>query len=238
MIVLLLISLTVRAQHISSTDTMTVHSIHATYYNDKFIGRRTSSGEIFRQEKYTAAHKSLKLGTLILVTNPDNGKQVIVKVNDRCPRGGVIDLTKKAAKALGITSHKVTIQVLPERYKSYWMQQDELREMMQSGRFLTGTAPNDKGNEEVGKEKANANNDEALYNLELCTAQSRSEAQRYINKLPLLYRDKAEMIPSKSTHKVKVRLNLSMNLTRIKEIQSDLHGLFPHSKPLKIEPKK
>ena len=65
-------------QAISSADTATVYSMHGTYYHDRFVGRKTSSGEVFSQDKYTAAHHTLKFGTLLLVTNPKNGKQVIV----------------------------------------------------------------------------------------------------------------------------------------------------------------
>lgn len=125
------------SQVIRPNDTVSVQTTTATYYSDAFVGKRTSSGEIFSQDKYTCAHKSIKLGTFVLVTNPKNGKQIIVKVNDRCPYGGVIDLTKKAARAIGVSSHKVQIQILPPRYKSYWEQQDELHELMQSGQFLT-----------------------------------------------------------------------------------------------------
>ena len=56
----------------------------ATFYSKKFNGRRTSSGEIYRHTKLTAAHPSLPFGTDVLVTNLSNNKSVIVKINDRC----------------------------------------------------------------------------------------------------------------------------------------------------------
>lgn len=124
-------------QSISSTDTTKVHSMRGTYYSDKFVGRKTSSGEIFRQDRYTAAHRTLKFGTLVLVTNPKNGEQVIVKVNDRCPINNVLDLTRTAARAIGIGSGIVHVQVLPDRYYPYWEQQDQLKEIMKKGEFLT-----------------------------------------------------------------------------------------------------
>lgn len=70
----------------------------ATYYHDKFNGRKTSSGERFDNAKYTAAHKSLPFGTQVRVTNITNGKYVDVTVNDRGPfsKKLEIDLTKKA----------------------------------------------------------------------------------------------------------------------------------------------
>lgn len=127
----------VRCQSITATDTLRVHSMRGTYYSDKFVGRKTSSGEVFRQDRYTAAHRSLKFGTLVLVTNPKNGQQVIVKINDRCPINNVIDLTRTAARAIGIGSSIVHVQVLPERYYPYWEQQNQLQDVMKKGEFLT-----------------------------------------------------------------------------------------------------
>lgn len=76
----------------------------ASYYAAKFNGRRTASGEIYRDNLYTAAHKTLAIGSYALVTNLRNGKQVIVKINDRGPFGysRIIDLSKVAARDLGM----------------------------------------------------------------------------------------------------------------------------------------
>lgn len=76
----------------------------ATYYASKFEGRRTTSGEIYRHSKFTAAHKTLPFGTEVTVTNIRNGKSVIVVVNDRGPygKGMMIDLSQSAAKEIGM----------------------------------------------------------------------------------------------------------------------------------------
>jgi rare lipoprotein A len=58
---------------------------HASYYHDKFTGRKTASGQIFDNKKMTAAHKKLPFGSKVRVTNEANGKSVIVTVNDRGP---------------------------------------------------------------------------------------------------------------------------------------------------------
>ncbi|HUH51634.1 MAG TPA: septal ring lytic transglycosylase RlpA family protein [Flavobacterium sp.] len=70
----------------------------ASYYHDKFNGRKTASGEVFSNSKQTAAHKKLPFGTTLKVINRTNGKWVFVKVNDRGPftKGREIDLSKKA----------------------------------------------------------------------------------------------------------------------------------------------
>lgn len=75
---------------------------YASFYHDKFEGRRTASGEKFRQKKMTCAHRTLPFGTKLLVTNLANDKTVTVTVNDRGPyaKGRIIDLTRAAAKKL------------------------------------------------------------------------------------------------------------------------------------------
>lgn len=82
----------------------------ASYYGKKFHGRRTASGEIFNMYKLTAAHKTLPLGSLVKVTNLDNNKSIVVKVNDRGPYVGnrVMDLSFNAAKNLGFVKKGLT----------------------------------------------------------------------------------------------------------------------------------
>jgi len=76
----------------------------ASYYADKFDGKKTASGEYFDQLKYTAAHRTLAFGTKVLVKNVKNGKTVWVKINDRGPFSGgrIIDLSKAAAKKIDL----------------------------------------------------------------------------------------------------------------------------------------
>jgi len=71
---------------------------HASYYANKFNGKRTASGERFDNKKLTAAHRKLAFGTKVRVTNLRNGRSIIVKVNDRGPhvRSREIDLSRKA----------------------------------------------------------------------------------------------------------------------------------------------
>ena len=78
----------------------------ASWYGRQFHGRKTASGEPFDMNGLTAAHRSLPLNCYIRVTNKNNGKSVIVKVNDRGPFHGnrVVDLSYGAAKSLGITN--------------------------------------------------------------------------------------------------------------------------------------
>ena len=76
----------------------------ASYYAAKFHGKRTASGEKFSQKVLTAAHLTLPFGTLLKVTNLQNMKSVIVRVNDRGPhvRGRIVDLSRAAAELIGL----------------------------------------------------------------------------------------------------------------------------------------
>lgn len=91
---------------------------HASYYADKFHGRKTASGKKYDKNKHTAAHKKLPFGTIVKVTNEANGKSVIVEITDRGPfvKSREIDLSKRAF--MDIVNNKssgammVTIEVL------------------------------------------------------------------------------------------------------------------------------
>lgn len=81
----------------------------ASYYANKFHGRRTSDGSIYHRDSMTCAHSTLPFGTILKVRNVKNGKEVIVKVNDRGPfcKGRIVDLSYAAAKKIDMLSHGV-----------------------------------------------------------------------------------------------------------------------------------
>lgn len=87
----------------------------ASWYGDKFHGKPTATGEIYNQYDLTVAHKTLPLNSLLFVTNLENGKSLMLRLNDRGPFIGnrIIDLSSAAAKALGTTEKglaKVRVQ--------------------------------------------------------------------------------------------------------------------------------
>lgn len=128
LLLLLLAPISAWSQNYAENDTTYEYLNHGTIYANKFVGRKTSSGEVFSQQLYTGAHWKIKLGTIVLVTCPETGQQVLVKVNDRCPRRGVFDMSRAAANAIGIKgSRRVVVRQLPNRYRYYWEHQDELR---------------------------------------------------------------------------------------------------------------
>ena len=77
----------------------------ASYYGPRFDGHRTASGQVFRQQELTAAHRVWRFGTKVRVTNLRNGRDVVVTITDRGPyvRGRGLDLSVAAARALGAT---------------------------------------------------------------------------------------------------------------------------------------
>lgn len=79
-------------------------TMRASWYGPRFHGRLTANGEIYDQNAFTAAHKSMKFGTLLRITNPRTNKSLIVRINDRGPYipGRQIDLSKAAAEELDV----------------------------------------------------------------------------------------------------------------------------------------
>jgi rare lipoprotein A len=75
----------------------------ANFYSDKFQGKKTASGEVYDKNGLTASHKKLPYGTKVKVTNVENGKSVVLTVNDRMAASNpaVIDVTRRAAEELG-----------------------------------------------------------------------------------------------------------------------------------------
>ncbi|MEO8088353.1 MAG: septal ring lytic transglycosylase RlpA family protein [Bacteroidota bacterium] len=81
----------------------------ASFYDDKFQGRETSNGEEYDQDDFTAAHRTLPFHSIVHVTNKQNNKSVVVRINDRGPfkKSRIIDLTRSAAKKLDMIPYGV-----------------------------------------------------------------------------------------------------------------------------------
>lgn len=105
-------------QHISNSKIYEKKAV-AVYYHDKYNGKPTASGELFSNNKYTAAHKTLPFGTKLRVTNLVNQKSTEVKVNDRGPftKGRDIDLSKKAFMEITDNKSKGALDVKIEIIK-------------------------------------------------------------------------------------------------------------------------
>lgn len=110
----------------------------ASWYGPKFHGKTTSSAEIYNMYDMTAAHRSLPFGTMVMVTNLNNGKSVIVRINDRGPfvRERIIDLSYAAARMLGIVGEGV-VPVKIEVLDNYTQEKQEAFYAVQVGAFIS-----------------------------------------------------------------------------------------------------
>jgi rare lipoprotein A len=101
-IVIALVSLST-AWNLGIATAQTAEEGIANFYSDKFQGKKTASGAVYDKNKLTASHKTLPYGTKVKVTNLDNGKSVVVVINDRMKKANpaVIDVTRRAAQELG-----------------------------------------------------------------------------------------------------------------------------------------
>ena len=104
-----------------------------SWYGDEFAGRLTANGEIFDPKKVSAAHKTLPMPSVVRVTNLDNGKSLVVRINDRGPfvSGRIIDLSREAARLIGYKDSgiaRVRVQILAE-------QSLRLERLAQDGKF-------------------------------------------------------------------------------------------------------
>jgi len=95
----------------------------ASWYGDDFHNKLTANGEIYNKDELTAAHKTLPMPSLARVTNLENGKSIVVRINDRGPFSGarIIDLSQRSAKLLGFEQQgtaKVRVQVLADESKA------------------------------------------------------------------------------------------------------------------------
>lgn len=84
-------------------------SMRASWYGPRFHGRLTANGEVYDQTAYTAAHKSMRFGTLLRITNPRTNNSIVVRINDRGPYipGRQLDLSQAAAEELGVINSGV-----------------------------------------------------------------------------------------------------------------------------------
>lgn len=143
---------------------------NATYYGDKWHGRRAADGSIFHQDSLTCAHKTLPFGTILHVRNPKNGKEVVVRVTDRGPyrKNTVIDLSKAAAKEIdmiqaGVAQVEITnMGIVPRNNASQTASEGEatLPELQLldpvTGRYLTMTEWQQRANNRREMSKTNA----------------------------------------------------------------------------------
>ena len=126
----------------------------ASYYADSFGGRKTANGEVFQQDRLTAASRDLPLGTMVTVTNEIPGKSVDVKVNDRGPYvdGRIIDLSKRAAERIGMKERgiaPVTVEARPSSQPTEALRQVVSASAEAQRRVVTRTDTHHQGDQAI-----------------------------------------------------------------------------------------
>ena len=215
------------AQYYDWRDTVTEYPNKGTFYHDKFVGRKTASGEVFDQNKFTAAPWKIKLGTYILVTNQNTGLQVIVKVNDRCPKRGVIDLTHRAATAIGIRGcQPVTIRVLPEGYEARCAAQESMFDSVSVKHYPT---PQKAATPTAGKIPVFSSStlQGTTYGLYLGTVASHGQAYSMVEHLPEAYRDQLLIEPTADGDSLGVTLDVRLTRQQAEQLHKALLPTFP-----------
>ena len=164
----------------------------ASYYHNKFNGRKTANGERYNSALFTAAHKTLPLNSYAVVTNLHNNRKVIVRINDRGPFSNkrVIDLSHSAAKELGLISRgtgQVRIEALHVDHKGQISGAGvktlakHAKTQEASDRLVT-----DKNNEKKNQNLDTTTNDaKTVFKLKLLAVSSKNQAESIINRLDL-----------------------------------------------------
>ncbi|HYB11095.1 MAG TPA: septal ring lytic transglycosylase RlpA family protein [Alphaproteobacteria bacterium] len=119
----------------------------ASWYGPDFHGKYTANGEVYDMNELTAAHPTLPMPSIVRVTNLENGRSIIVRINDRGPyvRGRILDLSRRAAQLLGVDgpgTAKVRVQILADesRQAAFLAQQGEI----QPAERIAGSSPTEK----------------------------------------------------------------------------------------------
>lgn len=147
----------------------------ASWYGPNFHGKKTANGEIYDMYELTAAHKTLQMPSLVRVTNLENGKSIVVRINDRGPfsRGRIIDLSKRGAELLGFKNQgtaKVKLQLLPNESR-------QIAQAAKDGRSTRGVevAMNEEGFQPISHRRTPQQ--QSKYNTNTQTAQNAAVPQ-------------------------------------------------------------
>lgn len=189
----------------------------ASFYADKFEGRQTANGEIYYHAKRTAAHRTLAFGSVVKVTNLENNKYVVVRVNDRGPfvDNRIIDLSKSAAKELGFVEKglaKVKVEVIANTEDLPDKKTDTTTENVKVYYQLNSELVNPKGK---GVQIGSYTDDENVIKL---IADLKKEFKQNIY---------VEMAPVKKRKLYRIIMGNSTNITELENLKQKLKRKFP-----------
>ena len=209
-------------------------TIKATYYHDRFNNRKTSSGEKFSQKLYTAAHKTLPFNTIVKITNPKTSRSVLVKVNDRCRRYGVVDLSKIAAQKIDLLSSgmiNVTMEVMSDDYMVLWEHQEGIYAMFDSVEMPKEMQI--KYLDSLYNTIANSQIFSINYYIKIATVESENEAQQILYTIPEKYRlnSKYEKVYNESFYDITVGPFITKEMASV--VLSEMRSRYPTSHLIK-----
>jgi len=189
----------------------------ASFYADKFEGRQTANGEIYYHAKRTAAHRTLAFGSVVKVTNLENNKYVVVRVNDRGPfvDNRIIDLSKSAAKELGFVEKglaKVKVEVIANTEDLPDKKTDTTTENVKVYYQLNSELVNPKGK---GVQIGSYTDDENVIKL---IADLKKEFKQNIY---------VEIAPVKKRKLYRIIMGNSTNITELENLKQKLKRKFP-----------
>ncbi|MDY6820052.1 MAG: septal ring lytic transglycosylase RlpA family protein [Deferribacterota bacterium] len=184
---------------LASVDKYTETGI-ASWYGSEEHGQLTASGEVYDMYKMTAAHKTLPLGSYVSVDNLENGKKVVVRINDRGPfvRGRIIDLSYSAAKKIGIVDKglaRVRVTLLSENPNYYMVRGKKLdidkgSFAIQIGSFNSySNATNLANRLDNTKIKSVDINGKIFYRVYICGFKDREKAEDFLRDIQGVYPD-------------------------------------------------
>ena len=189
----------------------------ASFYADKFEGRQTANGEIYYHAKRTAAHRTLAFGSVVKVTNLENNKYVVVRVNDRGPfvDNRIIDLSKSAARELGFVEKglaKVKVEVIANTEDLPDKKTDTTTENVKVYYQLNSELVNPKGK---GVQIGSYTDDENVIKL---IADLKKEFKQNIY---------VEIAPVKKRKLYRIIMGNSTNITELENLKQKLKRKFP-----------
>ncbi|MDO5054650.1 MAG: septal ring lytic transglycosylase RlpA family protein [Pasteurella oralis] len=214
----------------------------ASFYHRKFHGRKTSNGEIYNENLYTAAHKTLPINSYVLVTNLRNNRKVIVRINDRGPfvKGRIIDLSRAAAREIGIIGSgisKVRVEIFsvdqqgkisgPATAALTKLAKNQAVANRLDNSLVSDTATSERLTDKVTSTKRTAT-DVTAYKIRVLSLDSKQQAESLIARLG---RDdlKVEITPNDT--KFDIHFGPFSEKSQVDELKTQLRKLN-YSKPL------
>ena len=205
----------------------------ATVYHDVFENRKTTTGDIFSQKKYTAAHKTIALNTLVKVTNLDNNYSVLVKVNDRCPKKGILDMSMVAAKAIdlhkvGVT--KVKVEIVHDSLHSLWDKQADTLPLVVRKRHIQDSLRAKYEDSLLFAHEFSLPESVGYFFIRVASASSPNEC-RYIRlHLPKEYRPLVRAKFRRKTRKYEILLGPFLTRVEAEECIKQIRHTYPYSR--------